>query len=126
MFYIVITDGITKAQQPQKEESYAKKKKNSMVLSLKFTNGKVKTRSEEETLQEAMNDTIIHSHHSIHWAPAVYQALCQAREMKICMSHGPLSRTFWSRGVHGHWKINDNSLAECCDRIIHKMLQEHN
>lgn len=22
-------------------------------------------------------------------------------------------------------KINNNSLAECCDRIIHKMLREH-
>lgn len=97
-----------------------------MVLSLKFTNGKVKARGEEETLQEAMNDTIIHSRHSIDWAPAVCQALCQAREMKICMSHGTALKDFGSRGVHGHWKVNDNSLAECCDRIIHTMLQEYN
>lgn len=109
-----------------KEKCCAKKttKSKSILLPFNFKYGKVKRRDDREALQKQWN------HHSLRQqyllstchVPGLVQdpTTANLHESWHCSQ-----RIFYLEGTMVSKDTEDNFFAECCDRIIHKMVQEH-
>lgn len=90
-----------------KEERYIKKKNKSILLSLKFKDGKVERRDGGETLQKGMTPSFMHatmfSEHLLCTRPCARSQWSNLQGQMICVMV-LLSRNLWARGCHVHVK----------------------